>query len=168
MLIDALNRDDLVSALGTSWQGISDRVMGGVSQATLQVDEHAGKRCLRLRGDVRLENNGGFVQMAVDLDPAGGLLDASTFTGVRLTVYGNGEDYSLHLRSGDMHRPWQSYRAHFHALPEWRELRLPFEQFVAHRIETALDLSRLRRIGLVAIGRPFSADLRVAEIAFYR
>ena len=36
------------------------------------------------------------------------------------------------------------------------------------RLETPLDVTRLRRLGLVAIGRAFHADLAVAEIGFYR
>ena len=168
MLIDNVSRDDFVSALGTTWQGVSDRVMGGVSRATLRLDERSGKRCLRLSGDVRLENNGGFVQMALDLQPDGGPLDASPFMGLRLVVYGNGERYSVHLRTADVVRPWQSYRAHFEAPAGWREVRLPFMEFVPHRLEAQLDLTSLRRIGVVAIGRPFFADLCLSEIAFYR
>ncbi len=87
--------------------------------------------------------------------------------GLRLVVYGNGERYSVHLRTADVVRPWQSYRAHFEAPPDWREIRLPFAAFAPHRLETPLDLVSLRRIGVVAIGRPFFADLCLAEIAFY-
>ena len=167
MIIDNVSRDDLVSTLGTAWQGVSDRVMGGVSRETLRVDEQSGKRCLRLSGDVRLDNNGGFIQMGLDLEPGSGLLDASPFIGLRLVVYGNGERYSVHLRTADVVRPWQSYRAHFAAPPEWREVRLPFAEFTPYRLEAPLDLASLRRIGVVAIGRKFFADLCVAEIAFY-
>jgi hypothetical protein len=45
---------------------------------------------------------------------------------------------------------------------------LPFETFVPYRLETSLDTTRLSRIGLVAIGRAFYADLAVSELAFYR
>ncbi|MDH3314991.1 MAG: CIA30 family protein, partial [Gammaproteobacteria bacterium] len=89
------------------------------------------------------------------------------FTGLRLLVYGNGERYSVHLRTADIVRPWQSYRAHFEAPPEWREIRLPFADFKPYRLEAPLDLTRLRRIGVVAIGRAFFADLRLGEIGFY-
>ena len=168
MLIDDFQRDDLVSALGTSWRGVSDRVMGGVSEETVGIDEREGRRCLRLSGQVRLENNGGFIQMGLDLDPRGGYLDASRFSGLRLLAYGNGERYSVHLRTADVVRPWQSYRAHFEAPPEWREIGLPFTQFRPHRLDAPLDLTRLRRIGVVAIGREFYADICLGEIAFYR
>ncbi len=167
MLIDDFHRDDLISALGTSWRGVSDRVMGGISEESLRLDEHEGRRCLRLSGEVRLENNGGFIQMALNLGPGGAYMDASPFTGIRLLTYGNSERYSVHLRTADIERPWQSYRAHFEAPPEWREIRLPFSEFKPHRLEAPLDLTRLRRIGVVAIGRAFDADICLGEISFY-
>ena len=117
--------------------------------------------------DVWLENNGGFVQAALDLSgtPAS---DASEYAGVLLQVYGNGERYNLHLRTRDVRLPWQSYRASFEAPPRWQTLRLPFAQFSAHRIDAALDLRRLERAGIVAIGREFTSDLCIASLALYR
>lgn len=168
MLVDDFSRPDLVSKLGTRWLGVSDQVMGGVSEARVARTVVARRNCLRLTGDVRLENNGGFIQAACDLDREGASLDLSGYAGLRLVVRGNGERYSVHLRSPDNTRPWQSYRSHFTAEADWAEVRLPFETFVPHRIDEPMDISRLRRIGLVAIGRAFHADLAVSEIAFYR
>lgn len=167
VLIDSVSRDDFVSNLGTTWRGVSDRVMGGVSQQSLCVDEHYGRRCLRLCGDVRLDNNGGFIQMALDLDPHGGPIDATAFAGVRLVVLGNSQRYSVHLRTTDVERSWQSYRAHFQAEPQWQVIGLPFDSFVPHRLDAPLDTSALRRIGVVAIGRAFHADLCLATIELY-
>jgi hypothetical protein len=146
------------------WRAFTDRVMGGVSDARLKPAVVGGRACLRLTGDVRLENNGGFIQMARDLAPGGETLDASAFAAVALLVRGNGESYDCHLRTTATVRPWQSYRASFVASPEWREVVLPFAGFVPHRLEAPLDLRRLRRIGLVAIGRAFAADLSLARL----
>lgn len=152
---------------GGPWRLVTDGVMGGVSSGTLTRDTVAGRPCLRLRGDVRLDNNGGFVQAAFDLSgsPA---LDASGYTGVLLEVYGNGERYNLHLRTGDVRLPWQSYRASFEAPSRWQAVRLPFAQFSAYRIEAGLDLGRLERIGILAIGRELTSDLCIAHLALYR
>jgi hypothetical protein len=98
-ILDDFSRDDLISTLGTPWRGFSDQVMGGISQETLALTEIAGRRCLRLTGDVRLENNGGFIQMTLDLAPDGRTFDASSYVGVLLTVRGNGEKYGVHLRT---------------------------------------------------------------------
>lgn len=168
LLIDDFSQADLVSKLGTAWRGVSDQVMGGVSELRVTRETLEGRPALRLTGDVRLENNGGFIQAALDLAPAAGTLDASRFAGVRLTARGNGEQYSVHLRTPDNVRPWQSYRAHFTAEADWRTVDLPFADFAAYRLETPLDVTRLRRIGLVAIGRAFTADLAISELAFYR
>lgn len=65
-------------------------------------------------------------------------------------------------------RPSQSFRAGFLATPAWRGALLPFDAFLPPRMQAPLDLSRLRRIGLVAIGREFRADLRFAELPLYR
>ncbi len=168
MLIDDFKSGDLTSKLGTRWRAVSDRVMGGVSEASVAYDRIADRSCLRVTGAVRLENDGGFIQAALDLAPPGETLDGSSYTGVRLVVRGNGETYSVHLRTPDNVRPWQSYRAQFVASPEWNTVDLPFAGFTPHRLEAPLDATRLRRIGLVAIGRAFFADLAVASLAFYR
>jgi hypothetical protein len=168
MLIDDFSNSDLISKLGTRWRAVSDRVMGGISEASVSYDTIDGCPCLRLTGDVHLENEGGFIQAALDLQPSGGTLDVSDYTGLRLIVLGNGEGYSVHLRTPDNVRPWQSYRAHFTADADWETIHLPFEAFVPHRLDAPLDVTRLRRIGLVAIGRAFQADLAVCQIGFYR
>jgi hypothetical protein len=142
--------------------------MGGISEASVSYDTIDDRPCFRLTDDVHLEHNGGFLQAALDLQPSGETLDASDYTGVRLIVRGNGEKYSIHLRTPDNLRSWQSYRAHFTAGADWETIDLPFEDFAAHRVNTPLDITRLRRIGLVAIGRAFHADLAVCELGFYR
>lgn len=168
MLIDDFSAPNLTSRLGTRWRGVSDRVMGGISEATVALDRIDGRACLRLTGEVRLENDGGFIQASLDLAPEGGSVDASAYAGLRLLVRGNGERYALHLRTPDNRRPWQSYRAQFTAGPAWETVELPLASFRPHRLEAPLDVTRLRRIGLVAIGRAFQADLAVTELGFYR
>lgn len=168
MLIDDFSQAGLRSALGTRWRGVSDQVMGGISEAAVRRSEIDGRICLRLSGDVRLENDGGFIQASLDLAQGAQNLDASAFDGISLLVRGNGENYGLHLRTPDNRLPWQSYRAQFRADPAWQELKLPFSDFLLHRLEVPLDRSSLRRLGLVAIGRAFHADLAVARIALYR
>lgn len=167
-MIDALDQDPPRATIGTRWELIEDRVMGGVSSGEMERERVAGRPALRMRGDVSLENNGGFVQIALDLAPEGGAVDARQWTGIEIDVFGNGERYSLHLRTADVVRPWQSYRAQFIATPEWRTIRLPFATFEPHRIDAPLDLARLRRLGIVAIGRAFTADVAIGKLQFYR
>ncbi|MCU7811370.1 MAG: CIA30 family protein [Candidatus Thiodiazotropha sp. (ex Notomyrtea botanica)] len=167
IIIDDRENNELESALGTHWRLITDEVMGGLSTGRLHPHRIEGKACLRLSGDVRLENNGGFIQAALDLGQTAGR-DASSYQGILIEVFGNQADYNLHLRSNDVWLPWQSYRASFQTTPSWQTVKLPFDRFVGYRIDKALDTRRLKRVGLVAIGSAFAADLCIARIEFYR
>jgi hypothetical protein len=167
LIIDDRRTGDLESVAGGSWRMVTDGVMGGVSSGELSLETIENKACLRLRGDVRLENNGGFIQAALDVEDTEAA-DASDYHGLLLKVYGNNQEYNLHLRTGDVWLPWQSYRASFKAPARWQTVRLPFAEFIGYRIGKKLDLKRLERIGLVAIGRAFAADLCIGELALYK
>lgn len=167
LTIDDRSSGDLHASIGTDWRVVADTVMGGVSSGSLVPTDVAGRSCLRLRGNVSLENNGGFVQASLDLHPAG-TLDVRDFQGLELDVYGNGERYNLHLRTLDTRIVWQSYRASFVAEPRWQRVRLPFSEFRPYRTDQPLDLQTLRRLGVVAIGRTMQADLCIARIVLYR
>jgi len=166
-IIDDRVRGDVYANNGKPWRAVTDTVMGGVSKADLRATMVAGKPCLRLNGEVNLENNGGFVQASLDLG-ADGLLDASDFSGIEIEVCGNNERYNVHLRTSDMLMVWQSYRHGFTAEANWKTLRIPFAEFMPHRILVELDTSQLRRIGIVAIGRKMEADICFSRIALYR
>ncbi len=167
LTIDDLSREFPEATIGTSWQMLSDAVMGGISAGHISHRIVAHRPAILMQGTVSLENNGGFIQIALDLAPNGGILDASTFNGITVHVLGNGEDYGLHLRTSNLSRPWQSYRISFVAEPVWREIKLPFSGFVPHRTDAPLDLRLLRRIGIVAIGRAFQASVAIGGIRFY-
>jgi hypothetical protein len=166
-LIDDRHSGDLQSGLGTQWRLITDSVMGGVSSGTLGLDQREGRDCLRLQGEVSLQNNGGFIQAALELGPSG-VMDASAYAGVELDVYGNGEAYNVHLKTSRVWLPWQHYRAGFMAEPGWHTVRVPFAEFEGYRIGARFDPARLERIGIVAYGRDFKADLCIGRVAFYR
>jgi hypothetical protein len=165
-IIDDRSSDSLTSSIGTAWRLVTDGVMGGLSKGTLRPDRLEDRACLRLIGDVTLQNNGGFIQMALDLAEQGET-EFSSYTGLELSVYGNGEPYNVHLRTGDLKLPWQSYRSTLVATPSWQTLRLPFRAFTPHRTSAPLDLSKLRRIALVAIGKAFHADVCLGGVALY-
>ena len=166
-IIDDLSHDAPLASIGTSWQLFTDQVMGGVSSGTMTREVVAGRLAIRMRGDVRLENNGGFIQMGLDLAPGSGTADASGWAGIEMDFYGDDAEYGMHLRTSDLARPWQSYRQTFRALPKWQTARLPFSGFSPHRTEIPLDFRRLRRVGLAAIGRAFSADLAIGGLRFF-
>ena len=140
--------------------------MGGISSAELIETVVEGVSCLRLCGQVSLENNGGFVQASMDLGESG-LLDASAYQGIELRVYGNGEIYNLHLRTDDTRIVWQSYRTSFQSAPSWHTVRIAFDDFEPYRIDIPLDRTRLRRLGVVAIGKAMQADICFADVSLY-
>ena len=167
-IIDDLSREPPLATIGTSWRMFTDTVMGGVSVGTMSRELVVVRQAIRMQGNVSLENNGGFVQISLDLDPDGKAVDVSSCQGLELDVFGNSETYAMHLRTADLSRPWQSYRQSFRADPEWRTVELPFKDFVAHRTDVGLNTRRLKRIGIVAIGRPFVADVSVGGLRFMK
>jgi hypothetical protein len=167
ILIDDRQSGDLQSTLGTQWRLITDGVMGGVSSGTLGTRQREGRSCLHLQGEVSLENSGGFIQAALELAQSG-VLDASGYTGVELDIYGNDESYNVHFKTSRVWLPWQHYRASFMAEPGWHTVQVPFAAFEGYRIGAAFDPARLERIGIVAYGRVFMADLCIGRVALYR
>jgi len=166
LVIDNRSNNDLNSNLGTKWQLVTDKVMGGLSQGQLTLDSYKGKKCLRMRGDVTTENNGGFVQIALSLSKQD-VLDASAYRGVEIEVAGNNEVYNIHFRTGDLWFPWQSYRSSFTASRDWQIYRVPFSELEKYKTSQGFSQDEIKRIGLVAIGREFQADLCLADIRFY-
>lgn len=167
LIIDDMHDRD-TARNGCHWELFTDQVMGGVSRGTLTHETVMGRPARRMRGDVRLENNGGFVQMSLDLKADGGAFDASAFDAVAIDVCGNGQDYNVHLRTTNTLRPWQSYRQSFHAGSTWRTITLPFASFAGHRIAAPFEPAHLRRISIAAIGRAFNADLAIATLTLVR
>lgn len=170
-IIEGLTIDDrsskvLKSSLGTEWRLVTDNVMGGQSVGRLTTDIYKGRNCLRMRADVSTENNGGFAQMALSLSEDE-VFDAATYSGVEIEVSGNNELYNIHFRTDDLWFPWQSYRSSFIASADWQTYRIPFAALEPYKTSEDFSSKKLIRIGLVAIGRDFKADLCLASIKFY-
>ena len=153
--------------LRPNWEFVADTVMGGVSAGQIANLEVSGLYATRLTGQVSLENNGGFVQMAFDISYGGSIFDASMYEGIEIDVFGNDEEYDIRLRTSELTRPWQSYRASFIARPEWCTKRLDFSEFVPHKTEIPFNSRRLKRIGVLGIGRNYNADISVFGVRFF-
>ena len=149
------------------WRGFSDRVMGGVSDAEFAKATVAGKRCIRLTGRVTRDSGGGFIQMALDLGSRGANFDGSTYTGLELLVYGNDEDYNVHVRTADCGWYDETYRATVRVEPRWQPLRIPWTGFTPNGVSVPLNPARLQRIALLGWMREFTADIALAEAALY-
>jgi hypothetical protein len=167
-LIDDFSLNEGISAIGTQWRQFTDQVMGGESTASYLFEVIDGKRCIHLQGNVSLKNRGGFVQVALPLRQNGRPFDASQFTGIRLWVKGNGENYYVHLRSSKTWLPWQYYEAPFFADNQWQKVEIPFEQFTPQSLKAALNPKKLKRLGVVGAKKAFKADIAVSRIEFYK
>lgn len=154
--------------LTPAWEYVSDTVMGGVSTGAIKTERVDERVATRLTGRVSLKNNGGFLQMAFDLQQNARPFDASIWSGIEIDVLGNDEAYDLRLRTDQLTRPWQSYRTSLMAFQKWTTFRHFFVDFESHRTETSFDPSRLRRIGILAIGREFDADISVSAVRLFR
>jgi len=163
MLIDDFQSQDGRSAIGTAWQGFTDRVMGGLSEMQAGYREVNGKAVLFMRGQVRLENNGGFVQVRLPLADRGSF-DARDWDAIRLTVRASPGPYYIHLRTRDTRRPWAYYRAPIPVSEEWQTIDISFDSFQPESLLAALNLEALISLGIVAYGERFDAELEIARL----
>jgi hypothetical protein len=154
--------------LNPVWEYVADNVMGGVSNGGMRQETYQSRKAAVLYGDVSLDNNGGFIQIASDLNSDGTAFDASIWTGLELDISGNGDRYDIRLRTDQLTKPWRSFRTEFTATPDWQSLRIPFGTFTSHKTEAIFDPTQLRRIGILAIGRKFHAEVAVAGVRLYR
>ena len=118
--------------------------------------------------------------MATELskDPAQTLtVDASEWDGVELDVYFRGEqekeNFDVHIKNTSCERRFGcSYRATFEVHPgEWQTVRLPFTEFAGHgpgADESKFVRSELRRLSIVAIGKPMEVCFGIGKVAFYK
>lgn len=112
---------DFTTVKISDWQIVNDGVMGGISTSSFQVTNGTAV----FRGDVSLENNGGFA--SVRTLPARFELDeASTFL---LRVRGDGRRYKFTARM-DSSFDGPVYQHVFSTTQgEWEEIRLPLKNF---------------------------------------
>ena len=142
------------------------RIAGLLSLLLLvYADPANGQADARMTGRVSTENNGGFIQMRMDL-PEGA---PEGTTGVRLIVRGNDQPYFVHLRTSGTMLPWQYYQAGFEVSGTWAEVLLPFELFKrsGRLLREVPRADSLKSIAVVAFGREHDVEIEVGEVGFY-
>lgn len=149
----------------TRWRFFSDNVMGGKSTGQATILRENDQAFARMTGRVSTVNNGGFIQMRLDL-PDAAPADA---TGVRLEVRGNNQQYFVHLRTGGTVLPWQYYQAAFDVTGRWTEVRIPFDRFAPSGalLRNVPRARSLTSIAVVAYGRDHEAEIDVRLLEFY-
>lgn len=174
--IDDMTDPFPLTSSGTEWRGVSDRVMGGLSQGFIKRETDLDGRVANLlTGHVSLANNGGFIQMVTDLaiDPGSiNAVDASEYDGIELDVFCRHESrrFNVHLRTpGTLQQVSYRYTHTLEIEGKWELIRIPFSSFEGYGMQDmeSLDTSELRRIGIVAIGEEMDVFLAVAGVRFY-
>lgn len=160
-LVDVYNSDQHEFS---PWNVISDQVMGGVSSATQHQEERHNAPCTCLVGRTSLDNNGGFVQMKLDIEPSELSAD---YKGLFIELAGNAHDYNLHIKTAQLNRPWQSFRYTLSVEPQWTRFIVPFQQLLAHRTEAELQPAEIKSVAVVAIGQEFDVDVCVRRFGFF-
>lgn len=163
LITDVAAGEGLVPA--GQWYVATDQVMGGVSEAGAVVEPVAGRPALHLTGAVSSANNGGFALLGCRF---GETLDASAFTGLSVTVRGVGTGYMLSLRTADLSRPWQSFRAPLGTAEDWRTLTIPFSAFTPNKTDAPLNPARLTRMAIIATTKDAPADVALARVELNR
>ena len=153
---------------GKYWQYVSDRVMGGVSDGQVNLEQDGEMYYARLTGNVSTRNYGGVIQLRTGISFANSEKDGKNLQGVRLNVRGNGETYEIHITTNDRTYRGDYYSATFKANSDWKMIDLPFNKFKRKRSNnTKLDAQNITRLGIVAYGREYVADISVSTIEFY-
>ena len=154
---------------GKNWRYVSDRVMGGVSDGQVSLEQDGEVIYARLTGNVSTRNYGGVIQLRTGISFANSEKDGKNIQGVRLNVRGNGETYYIHIRTNDSWSPSDYYAATFKADSDWKMINLPFDNFQRRRgsNEKSLDAKNITSFGIVAYGRDYTSDVSVSTIEFY-
>ena len=153
---------------GKYWQYVSDRVMGGVSDGKVTLEQDGEMYYARLTGNVSTRNNGGFIQLRSGVSFKNSEKDGKNLQGVRLNVRGNGETYEIHITTNDRVYRGDYYSATFKADSDWKMIDLPFNKFKRKRSNNSkLDAKNITRFGIVAYGREYVSDVSVSTIEFY-
>ena len=144
------------------WQVEDDIVMGGRSEGKLTRDP-AGY--LVFRGEVSLENDGGFSSIQNNFDP----IDVSKYRHAIIRLKGDGKDYRFIVEAEKDARHY--YVAEFTTNGEWQDIKIPLRKMYPVRRGDRLDLpdypaetmSQVRF--MIANGRAESFRLEIASIA---
>ena len=129
------------------WFAVNDGVMGGLSKGQPEIKAGA----LHFRGDLSLENNGGFSSIRTN-----GSFDFSGKEALVMRVKGDGRTYQLRLQTDALYRGSEiSYGANFDTKQgQWIEVKIPLEKLSpswrGRRLDgPPLDLSKIGQIGLL-------------------
>jgi hypothetical protein len=143
------------------WQVEDDGVMGGRSQGNLTHDK-AGH--LIFRGEVSLENNGGFSSIQNNFSP----IDVTAYQHAIIRLKGDGKEYRFLVESENDARHY--YVAELPTTGEWQEIKIPLRTMYPVRRGDRLDIpdypaETMAQVRLmIANGRAESFQLEISSV----
>ena len=130
------------------WQIVNDSVMGGISRSSL---ERVDDEVVRFRGQLRMENNGGFASVRA----SGRMPDLTGVKAMMIRVKGDGRTYQLRLRTSNGWRT-PDYSAEFATKAgKWQTHVLSLKDFEAGwrgraiRNAPPIDPTQIRSVGIL-------------------
>jgi hypothetical protein len=141
------------------WKGITDQVMGGVSDLTIQYDDGI----FLMSGNVSTDNNGGFVRLSNRID-----INSNNFKGISFKAKGNNETYEIHVTlKGLKIPPWSYFSQSFDVTNEWQEYEILFQNLKRSSGFSAASMKakNIRDLSIAGFGRDFEVDLAIKEIS---
>ncbi|MDQ9090130.1 CIA30 family protein [Pseudoalteromonas haloplanktis] len=150
------------------WQGLSDAVMGGQSSVELTVNKHS----LTINTAVAKPTNFGAWAGAEIKYPQP--VDASGFTGVRLTYKGSTVPFALAIYHSDV-KDWDNFSVLAKPSEQWRTIDIPFSDFKQFGFGNSVTWSAQKITGFNVMWRkmPGAANtilnnaLEIKEFSYY-
>ena len=103
----------------STWQGVTDQVMGGVSNLIIKHSEGI----FYMTGNVSTDNNGGFVRLSNRVN-----ISSNDFKGIKFKAKGNNETYEIHVTlKGLKIPPWSYFSQSFDVTDDWQEYQISFK-----------------------------------------
>lgn len=143
------------------WEVEDDVIMGGRSKSSLARDSGGH---IVFRGDVSLENNGGFASVQNHFDP----IDVSGYTHAVIRLKGDGKKFLYIVEAEKNARHY--YVAEFGTSGEWQEIRIPLRKMHPVRRGDRLDIpdfpgkTMTQCRFMIANGRAEAFRLEIASI----
>ena len=147
------------------WRSSNDGVMGGLSKGSARILEEG----MLFNGELSLENNGGFSLIYFNAN-----FDLSDFSGIRLTVLGDGRTYQLRLESDAIfsQRGPVNFSSEFKTtVGKWVEFFVPFndlnQSWRGRQLSGyTFNVQDIRRISIMLADKsPGQFSLKIASIA---
>lgn len=142
-----------------TWRGVTDQVMGGVSNLIIRHSDGV----FFMSGNVSTDNNGGFVRLSNRVD-----ISSNDFKGIKFKAKGNNETYEIHVTlKGLKIPPWSYFSQSFNVTEQWQEYQISFKDLKRSSGFSAASMKakNIRDLSIAGFGRDFVVDLAIKDIS---